>query len=470
MPRLKRGGIRPFSKKEITRRKPLMSPESPVGKITLPLRTPTGAILTPVVAVGDVVKQGELLAFPEKDNAVPLYSGIPGKIVEISHQPHPYFEVAPSLVIENDHSEEIEEHEAFLHPDKLSQEQILNLLKERGIRNTDPWETPVHLKIMENRGKVDTLIIDATEAEPYLTADHRLLLERQDMVVTGAKLLADTLGASDIVVALQGDKLDAIEELEENLSWDSSFMRVRTLPTRYPMGHEKILVASVTGKELTPQEKPYDAHCAVFPVSTAHAVGEAILRGVVQTHRAVTVSGSAVQRPRNFWLPLGTSLENTLLQAEGMRNDLALLLLGGPMTGISQRDLRCPVLLSNSAVLAFGSRDLPKHLEQETPATMPCIRCGHCLKVCPMGLMPLEIYKAMTKGNPSPNKVSSLGAEGCIGCGACNYRCPSRLPLVQEISKAQQLLETQPTPESDVKIYDPPEKTTTNQDKGGIQS
>ncbi|MFI3254326.1 MAG: RnfABCDGE type electron transport complex subunit C [Eubacteriales bacterium] len=461
MTRIGKGGIRPYSKKESTRKKPLMPLEILPKAIVLPLRSPCGGELRPVITVGDVVKRGELVAMPQNELGFSLYSGISGKVVAISHQPHPLFELCLSIVIKNDFQDSAVSHESFPDIESLSQEQVLTLLEERGLRSVDPDETPVHVKVMEGRGRVDTLIINACEAEPYLTADHRLLLERQDLIISGAKLLAYALGAVQIVVALQGDKLDAIEDLEENMNWDRESMRIRTLPTRYPFGNEKLLVSFVTGVEVPVGKGWHHAHCAVFSLATTYAVGNAIVRGEMQTHRAITVSGSGVKRPRNFWLPIGTSLKTALENAEGIRaDDMALLLLGGPMTGVAQENLRAPILVGSPGLLAFGSRDIPPHLlkKEENTKRTPCIRCGHCLSVCPMHLMPLSIYKEMERDYPRKEELLSLGTLTCIGCGSCNFRCPSRLPLAQSINKGQFFCVDEVTVEKDIKIYAPSEK------------
>lgn len=454
MARIWKGGIHPLGKKEITRKKPLLPLDLPPKRIVLPLRSPEGFLVTPVVKAGAVVKWGEKIAEPEDDQGVALFASVSGVVVDIDHEPHPLFGWTPSIVIENDRQMTPETYPT--HPlDKLDQKEILDLVKARGIRGMARDNAPIHQKILATQGKVDTLIVNATECEPYLTADHRLLLERHEMVISGSLLLAKATGAKEIVLAIQGDKIDAIEALEHSEAWDKTRMRVHTIPTRYPFGHEKQVLRFVTGVEIPSGQDNLFARAVVFNVATAYAVAEGLLEGKPQTHRAITMAGGAIQRPRNFWLPIGTPMSCIIENAEGLRENPAVILSGGPMTGVSQRDLRAPILVNTPGILALSPWEVPGHLLEKNRPTMPCIGCGHCLSVCPMHLTPNQVYKEMDA--PRRKGIAPLHPEDCISCGCCNYRCPAHLPLAQTMQAAQEFLkgEKPAEVEPDVKVYVP---------------
>lgn len=437
MIRLFRGGIHPYGKKESTRKKSLIPAVSPPSRIILPLCTPTDDILNPVVAVGDVVKLGQMVAQVEEGDTVPLYSGVSGTVTKIGLEPHPLFEKAPAIVISNDFKNTETQLYSYDKPETLRPEQIMDMLCERGVRGMSRQERPVHLKLAEHRGKIDTLILNGVECEPYITADYRLILDRLEMVIRGSQILAQCLEVSRLVFAVQGDKLDAMESLESSPLWNKETMSVQAVPTRYPYGEEKQVIRLVTGQELPKGSSSLQGNCVVFNIATAFAVGEAILKGKPQTHRVVTVSGAAVKRPRNIWIPIGSPLESVFVNGEGMKEE-AQILLGGPMTGLPQRDLRAPLLVSSSALLALSKQEIPKHLwEGSPPSTMPCIGCGHCLPVCPMHLMPNVVYRHMNKTHQNPAILAKFQPKDCIACGCCNYRCPSHLPLAQTMADAE---------------------------------
>lgn len=452
--RLFQGGIHPSNRKESTKNKPLLPLTIQPSYIALPMLDDSGDLYHPLVELGDPILWGQKVAEPATADGVPLYSGISGVVKAITQHPHPILGMTLSLIIENDHKNTKEAHPNYPYPQELTQEQVITILRVRGLRGMARNSSAVCNKVMEGRGKIDTLIINACECEPYLSGDHRILLEGQELIIAGSKLLAYAMGAKQIVVALQGDKLDAMEELEQHKTWDSSFMRIRTLPSRYPLGEEHQVVRFVTRKELRPNQPSYLAHCGVFNVSTAHAVGDCFLKGKVQTHRAVTVAGGGLQRARNFWVPIGTPFDCVLDNVEGLREDVVTVLSGGPMSGVPQKDLSVPVLVNTQGILALASWEVPKHLQKKTKNHFPCIHCGHCLTVCPQHLRPYLIYQTMTQ--PKKPKLPTLHPQDCIGCGCCNYRCPAHLPLAQSVQEAKRYVEAlEGDRESDVKIYDP---------------
>lgn len=440
MVRLFKGGIHPYGKKESTKKKTLALAEFPPSRIVLPLFSPQEEVLEPLVAEGDLVKLGQAVAKGEADSTMEIFSGVSGTVSKIGQEPHPLFGQTPAIVISNDFKDTQISRSPCQHPEKLRPDEIVNLLRARGVRETNYEETPIYQKLQRGRHKAKILIINAVEAEPYLTADHRLLLDRLEMVVRGSLLLKEALDSENIIFAIQGDKIDGVEALEESPFWDRDFMKVKTLPTRYPYGAENQVISFVTGKELRKEQSSLEAECMVFTLGGVHAVGEAILLGKEQTHRAVTVSGGCVKRPRNFWLPIGSPIESVFVNGEGLKEDPAFVILGGPMTGQVQRDFRAPLLLGSPALLALAKWEIPKHLLQKSEPTMPCIHCGHCLHVCPMHLAPNMVYRQMKQETPEEGVLAKLHPSACIACGSCNYRCPAQLPLAQAMAEAEDLV------------------------------
>ncbi|MFI3251164.1 MAG: RnfABCDGE type electron transport complex subunit C, partial [Eubacteriales bacterium] len=347
MTRLFKGGIHPTGKKEITRKKPLMVPEEAPKTIILPLKSANGASTIPIVSEGDSVAQGQKVAAIGERGSVPLFSGISGVVRSIGHEPHPLWGWSEGIVIENDFQNRQVTYPHFPDYEELTQEQLITLVQERGVVGMSREVTLAYEKILASRGKVDTLIINATECQPYLTSDYRLLIERQDTVVWGAQILANTLGVNEIVFAVQGDKLDAIEGLEKTIGWNRETMRICTIPTKYPFGEESQVVRFVKGVEIPTGEGAVWANCVIFNIATTYAVGECIVGGSMPTHRAVTVTGGALQRPRNLWVPIGVSVDYLIQCAGGLRENPSVVLVGGSMNGLPQTDLRVPIL-SNS--------------------------------------------------------------------------------------------------------------------------
>lgn len=280
---------------------------------------------------------------------------------------------------------------------------------------------------------MDTLIVNAAECEPYLTADHRLLLEKGDQVLQGVQMMARLLRVERAVLVVAGDKLNAVEFLERRLRRKKRAVELLTIQTRYPLGMEKQLIRTVTGREVPPGQSALDVKCSVFNVATVYMVRSALMKGSPLTHRAVTVSGGAVARPRNLWVPIGTPLRCLLESAGGLREEPAVILTGGPMTGTVQGDLEAPVVKNTNALLCLT--DLEHNSASQTETV--CVRCGHCVSSCPMNLNPVSVYRAMRMGERE--RLPELHLEDCMECGCCSYICPSHIPLADLVRQARQL-------------------------------
>ena len=417
------GGIHPASRKENTRRKPLMLLEHPPAQVSLPLAFHGGPSSLPLVKAGERVYAGQPIARPEGEDGAVLHASVSGRVEAIRELPHPWGGRAPAIVIANDgDNTPWPERPEGIKLSQASQEELMVRIEAAGIVDMGSDPLPAQVKILRARGRVDTLIVNAAECEPYVTADHRLLLERAKYIIQGGELLARCLGASHVVLVTEGDKLNAVESLERRLR-RNKLVRLCTIRTRYPLGAEKQIVQTVTGREVPPGGSPLDVKCVVFNLATVYAIQDAFFRGRPLTHRAVTVTGGAVTRPRNLWVPIGTPWRVLLEACGGLREEAELMVTGGPMMGIAQYDLDAPVAKGTSAILAFNEKDA----RPVTPTA--CIRCGGCIDHCPMKLMPVEIERAYEKNDAEALKALKVGL--CIECGCCAFQCPAHRPLVQ---------------------------------------
>ncbi|MEA4934619.1 MAG: RnfABCDGE type electron transport complex subunit C, partial [Lawsonibacter sp.] len=246
--------------------------------------------------------------------------------------------------------------------------------------------------------------------------------------------LARVLGAQRAVLVTEGDKLNAVEAVERRLRRRSGKVELRTVGTRYPLGAEKQIVQTVTKREVPFGKNPLDVKCVVFNVATVFAIQDALFKGHALTHRAVTVAGGAVARPRNLWVPIGTSLHCLLESAGGLRETPDLILTGGPMMGIPQRNLDAPVVKNTNALICLTDFERRGSAQESV-----CIRCGKCVSCCPMHLAPAFISQALRQNEL--HKLPKLHPQDCISCGCCSYICPARIPLLELVRQAKELLE-----------------------------
>lgn len=426
------GGVFPATRKESTRRKPLSPLSVSPEEIAIPLLMCSKGPSVPLVRPGDRVLRGQPVAQCGESGAA-AHSGISGRVTAVENRPHPWGGSSPAIIIRNDGQDTPWDGQ----PEPLTlREANLTLLMERvqwaGIVGMGGAAYPTWEKLDQAAGRVDTLIINAAECEPYVTADHRLLLERAKYIIQGGELLARCLGASHVVLVTEGDKLNAVESLERRLR-RNKLVRLCTIRTRYPLGAEKQIVQTVTGREVPPGGSPLDVKCVVFNLATVYAIQDAFFRGRPLTHRAVTVTGGAVTRPRNLWVPIGTPWRVLLEACGGLREEAELMVTGGPMMGVALPTLDAPVLKSTNSLVCLTSPE-----RKPESAGSVCIRCGKCVDRCPMHLAPTFIRQALKANDLAA--LAKLHPEDCNACGCCSFICPAQIPLVETVSLAKQTL------------------------------
>ena len=424
------GGVHPAEHKEATERKPVIPLEEAPAQVVIPMSMHVGAPCKPIVAVGDEVTVGQKIGEIAGLGA-PIHASVSGKVVAVEPRPHPGGDVMMSVVIENDFKDT--PHPSIVHRDNvdaLTSQEIIDIVKEAGITGMGGAGFPTHVKLSGAVGKADTIILNGAECEPYITADHRLMLERGEAVIGGARFIMKALGLKEATIGIEGNKLDAVEHLKSLLPNGDTSIHVETLKTRYPQGAEKQLIQRVTGREVPPGGLPADVGCTVFNVATAAAIYDAVTEGKPLTHCNVTITGGAIERPMNVNAPIGTPVEHLIKMAGGFKTQPQRLLMGGPMMGNPQYDLTAPMFKGTNCILALTDAEAAI---QDTEQT--CLRCGRCVNACPMHLMPL--YMHMYAEKRAWHELEGYNIMDCMECGSCNYICPARIHLVQSFRMAK---------------------------------
>jgi len=407
--------------------------------LVLPLQQHIGRAAKPLVAVGDRVLKGQVLAQPEGYVSVPLHASSSGTVVAIKERPipHPSGIRAPCIVIETDGADRWIER----HPEPSWREaepaHLRERIREAGIVGLGGAGFPAHVKLDRGEHAVELLLLNGAECEPYITCDDMLMRERATEVVSGMAIMSRALQARRNVVAIEDNKPQAIAAMRAAIAgagWDD--VEVVVVPTRYPTGGEKQLIKVITGKEVPSQGLPIHIGVVCQNVATAASVHRAIEYGEPLISRIVTVTGGAVAQPRNIEVRVGTLMSELLAFAGGTVTAPARYVMGGPMMGITLASLDLPVTKTTNCLLAPQPGEMGA--EQEPS---PCIRCGACAEVCPAGLLPQQLYwHARAK---EFDKAQAYNLFDCIECGCCAYVCPSHLPLVQFYRFAKSAIRTQ---------------------------
>ncbi len=398
------------------------------AQVSIPISQHLGVPAVPVVAKGDRVKTGQLIAKGEAFIAANIHSSVTGIVAKIDDVADVSGYKRKAIVIntEPDEWEDGVITDSGLATDcDLSPEEIIARVKDKGIVGLGGATFPSHVKLMVPKGKkAEVLIINGVECEPFLTADHRLMLEKCDEMLVGISIQMKALGVSRAIIGIEANKPDAIAHVSEKAKSYPGIM-VEGLTVKYPQGAEKQLIKALTGREVPSGKLPIEVGCVVHNVGTAYAVYEAVQKNKPLIDRVVTVAGEQLAKPSNFLVRIGTPVMTLIQAAGGLPESTAKVINGGPMMGKAMNDLEAPVTKGTSGILVF-----PDAISERRPV-QNCIRCARCLNVCPMGLEPYYLSVLADKKRDEDCETERI--MDCIECGSCLYICPSGRPLLDQI-------------------------------------
>ncbi len=426
-----RGGVHPPGGKHLTAHKAIVTATAP-RTVTIPLQQHIGEPCRPLVQPGDYVQMGQMIGEGRPGASAPVHASVSGTVAAVEVRPHPTLEQGLAIVIASDGQDTWIDYLRGRDLAQMTPADIVAAVYAAGIVGLGGAAFPTHRKLTLPPGKqAATVVLNGAECEPYLTADHRLLLEQAPNIVFGLKSIMQALGAKEGWIGIENNKPDAIRAMQAAVKAEPN-LRVAALRTKYPQGAEKQLITAVTGREVPGGGLPADVGVVVNNVGTAVAVAQALRTGRPLIERVVTVTGSLVREPQNLLVRLGTSFADLIEQCGGTTAPPAKVVAGGPMMGVAQPTLTVPVVKGTSGILVLSAA------EAAIPPVSDCIRCGKCVAACPMHLMPLSIDALSLKGDYPA--CGDLNAMDCIECGACSYVCPAKRPLAENIRQAKAAL------------------------------
>lgn len=417
-----KGGVHPPHRKSSTAALAVSEFPAP-AKVVIPLSQHIGAPAKPIVKKGDQVKIGQLLGEAGGFVSANIHASVSGKVTNVAPYPHPLGKDVMAVEIENDGQDEMVEFAPLSSWESAPAADIIKKISECGIVGMGGATFPSHVKLSPPADKpIDTLILNGAECEPYLTADHRLMLENGEGILEGTLIVQKILGAKNVWIAIEDNKPDAIQSIQDKLS-DPRFkgFSVAKLQTKYPQGGEKQLIQAITKREVPSGGLPMHVGCVVHNVGTIFAIYEAITKGIPLYKRIVTVTGPTVGKPGNFLVRIGTPVQELLSSCEVDLGKTKKLITGGPMMGMAQSDITVPVMKSTSGILAYDTV-FPGIREHA------CISCGNCVRACPAHLVPSTLGKVIDK--EQYEAADEWNVLDCIECGSCAFVCPSKINLV----------------------------------------
>lgn len=420
-----KGGVHPPYTK-ITAEREIEKAEIP-DRVALPLRQHVGAPCDSLVEEGDEVKVGQKIGDSESLSA-PIHATVSGTVTEISTRMTPTEKEEKCVIIDSDGEDEWVDMEG-IDPEEASDEEIIEKVKECGVAGLGGAGFPTHVKLSPPEDKnIDTVLINGAECEPYITSDHRLMLEKAEDIVEGAGIVKRMVDADQILIGIEENKPDAIEKMKEITREE---IKVVSLEAKYPQGDEYHFINAVLDREIPEGGLPFDVGVAIQNVGTAKAIRDAVYEGKPLVERAVTVTGS-VQEPKNLIARLGTSFYSLIEYCGGPEGKMKKLISGGPMMGTSVPG-DVPTVKGTNCILVFSERMVEGKEERE------CIRCSRCVEACPMNLMPFKYWQLVR--NEEFDRLEEYNIRSCDNCGCCAYVCPAKIPLVDYIQRGKEELD-----------------------------
>lgn len=425
-----KGGIHPSYNKEYSQNKEIEVAKCP-SIVYIPLQQHIGASAKEIVGVGDLVKVGQKIGEQQGLISCNIHSSVSGKVIAIREY-NVIGGIGTCIVIENDFKEQIYEN---INPNKnldnLSQKEIINIIKEAGIVGMGGATFPTHVKLSPPKDKkIDAIILNGAECEPYLTADHRLMIENPEDVVFGLKVLMKALNVKKGYIGIEVNKNDAIDKIKQEARKYND-IEIVELEVKYPQGAEKQLIYACTKREVPSGGLPMDVGVVVNNVATSAQISKTINTGLPLIDRITTVTGSCIKEPKNLVVKVGTLVSEIINQCGGFKEnkEVGKVIVGGPMMGLAQYTIDIPINKGTSGILCLDN------IEAKVPKPQNCLRCGKCLHVCPAFLQPLYISAYSLKNDfDSAKKFNALD---CIECGSCSFVCPARRPLLQSIRNSK---------------------------------
>ncbi|MDY7028492.1 MAG: electron transport complex subunit RsxC [Spirochaetota bacterium] len=427
-----KGGVHPPDRKGSSRDRPIRNALIPQTLI-IPLSQHLGKPADLVVEVGDEVREGMLLGKSSGFISASVHSPVPGKVKEIKDVYLPNGIKTKAVVIEMegefDRSGKEQQRREWKH---MSEKELLDVITENGIVGLGGATFPTNVKFSIPKGKkAELFVVNGVECEPYLTIDHRLMLEKTDELLEGVEIIDKILAPERLAIAIEENKPDAIQLMEEKIAERGLNIEVIPLKLKYPQGDEKLVLKAITGEEVPSGGLPIDIGAVVSNAGTVYSIYEAVVFSKPLIERFVTVSGGAIKDPANLKVRVGTPIGDLIEECGGFTEVPAKIVVGGPMTGFTVYDLDTPVIKGTSGVLALTAKEV------NSAGRTNCISCGRCIQVCPMGLNPTTLFKKVD--HLAYDEAVDLGLNDCRECGSCGYVCPAHIPLVQGIKLGKRM-------------------------------
>lgn len=426
-----RGGIHPYDGKELSKDKPVRK-VCPKGELVYPLSQHIGAPAVCLVKKGDHVLAGQKIAEAGGFVSVPIHASVSGTVKNIEPRLTATGTMVNSVIVENDGAYEETGYPACKPLKDLEKAEILNMIKEAGVVGMGGAGFPTHVKLSPKEPeKIEYIIVNCAECEPYLTSDYRRMLDAPEKIIGGLKIILKLFPTAKGVIAIEDNKKDAIALMEKKAEGEEN-IQILALKTKYPQGAERMLIYAVTGRKINSSMLPADAGCIVDNCETVYAINRAVTEGKPVTERIVTVTGDAITDPQNFSVYTGTSYQELVDAAGGFKQEPEKVISGGPMMGFAMFDLNVPCTKTSSAILCM-TKDEAAMFEPTA-----CINCGRCVSACPEHLIPARLADLAERHDEAA--FDKMGGLECCECGCCSYSCPARRHLTQEIKSMRRIV------------------------------